>query len=167
MHEGRNDPTGQSGSLMYKGICCSCSAACAFAQIPPIYVHPIGSCSANPNPSKKAFRIMRNPHWIRNPLERRAAHDGWGEEVSLCASPAPAIDWPSPGSDRPGSSHHFGPHILGTGITCRHCFVFGGCGLKFTPMLNCCKICRGQHVSLLLTRFEFPHLRSGHLCRQR
>ena len=38
----------------------------------------------------------------RNPLERRAAHDGWGEEVSLCASPAPILDWPSPGSDRPG-----------------------------------------------------------------
>eukprot|EP00913_Durusdinium_trenchii_P001938 g1792.t1 len=30
-----------------------------------------------------------NSLMFRNPLERRAAHDGWGEDVSLCASPAP------------------------------------------------------------------------------
>mmetsp|Transcript_29914 Transcript_29914/g.56103 ORF Transcript_29914/g.56103 Transcript_29914/m.56103 type:complete len:168 (-) Transcript_29914:107-610(-) len=39
-----------------------------------------------------------NSLMYRNPLERRAAHDGWGEEVSLCASPGPALDWPSPSS---------------------------------------------------------------------
>ncbi|CAE7434171.1 CCD1 [Symbiodinium necroappetens] len=44
-----------------------------------------------------------NSLMYRNPMERRAAHDGWGEEVSLCASPPPpalSLDSPSPGSER-------------------------------------------------------------------
>ncbi|CAJ1418929.1 unnamed protein product [Effrenium voratum] len=30
-----------------------------------------------------------NSLMFRSPLERRAAHEGWGEEVSICASPRP------------------------------------------------------------------------------
>ncbi|CAK9061158.1 unnamed protein product [Durusdinium trenchii] len=50
---------------------------------------PWAECTTSPRKGAWPRQGTENSLMFRNPLERRAAHDGWGEDVSLCASPAP------------------------------------------------------------------------------
>ncbi|CAL1160083.1 unnamed protein product [Cladocopium goreaui] len=50
---------------------------------------PWAECIVSPRKAAWPRHGTENSLMFRNPLERRAAHEGWGEEVSHCASPVP------------------------------------------------------------------------------
>eukprot|EP00434_Breviolum_minutum_P029206 symbB.v1.2.025834.t1/scaffold2535.1/size76746/4 len=50
---------------------------------------PWAECSVSPRKAAWPRQGTENSLMFRNPLERRAAHNGWGEDVSVCTSPVP------------------------------------------------------------------------------
>lgn len=50
---------------------------------------PWAECIVSPRKAAWPRHGTENSLMFRNPLERRAAHEGWGEDVSHCASPVP------------------------------------------------------------------------------